>query len=190
MSEDIVVPRSRIRDFFEGLEAMGLPTVTYGHLGDGNLHVNLLAAGETEPAELERQLMALFGLCVRLGGALSGEHGIGLAKRDGLPALRRPLPAGGPARAQAGPGSLGTLQSRERSSEAYEHRSSMSLLLGHRGLSARHLENSMEAFRAALAGRHGRLRAGCAAHPWTASAASCTTTTWPARPAGPACCAS
>jgi glycolate oxidase len=82
VSEDIVVPRSRIREFFEGLEALGLPTVTYGHLGDGNLHVNLLAAGETAPPELERQLMALFGLCVRLGGTLSGEHGIGLAKRE------------------------------------------------------------------------------------------------------------
>jgi FAD/FMN-containing dehydrogenase len=82
VSEDIVVPRSRIREFFEGLAALKLPTVTYGHLGDGNLHVNLLAAGETSRPELDRQLMDLFGLCVRLGGTLSGEHGIGLAKRD------------------------------------------------------------------------------------------------------------
>ena len=81
VSEDIVVPRSRIREFFEALEGLRLPTVTYGHLGDGNLHVNLLAAGETEPRELERQLQQLFGLAVGLGGALSGEHGIGLAKR-------------------------------------------------------------------------------------------------------------
>jgi FAD/FMN-containing dehydrogenase len=82
VSEDIVVPRSRVREFFEGLEAMALPTVTYGHLGDGNLHVNLLEAGTTDPAQLESQLLALFGLCVGLGGAISGEHGIGLAKRD------------------------------------------------------------------------------------------------------------
>ena len=82
VSEDIVVPRSRVREFFEGLEALKLPTVTYGHLGDGNLHVNLLAAGETPRPELDRQLMELFGLCIRLGGTLSGEHGIGLAKRD------------------------------------------------------------------------------------------------------------
>ena len=82
VSEDVVVPRSRIREFFAGLEAMGLPTVTYGHLGDGNLHVNLLAAGTTAPVDLARQLEALFGLCIRLGGTLSGEHGIGLAKRD------------------------------------------------------------------------------------------------------------
>lgn len=82
VSEDIVVPRSQVRAFFAGLEALSLPTVTYGHLGDGNLHVNLLAAGETTPVELERQLDALFSLCVGLGGALSGEHGIGLAKRE------------------------------------------------------------------------------------------------------------
>jgi FAD/FMN-containing dehydrogenase len=82
VSEDIVVPRSRIREFFERLEAMGLPTVTYGHLGDGNLHVNLLGAGETDPPELERQLLDLFQLCLGLGGAISGEHGIGRAKRE------------------------------------------------------------------------------------------------------------
>ena len=82
VSEDIVVPRSRIRDFFEAVEALALPIVTYGHLGDGNLHVNLLAAGTTGAAELESQLTALFRICVGLGGAISGEHGIGLAKRD------------------------------------------------------------------------------------------------------------
>jgi len=82
VSEDIVVPRSRIREFFEKLEVLGLPTVTYGHLGDGNLHVNLLQAGQAKPRELDRQLQALFELSVGLGGAISGEHGIGLAKRD------------------------------------------------------------------------------------------------------------
>jgi FAD/FMN-containing dehydrogenase len=82
VSEDVVVPRSRIREFFERLEATGLPTVTYGHLGDGNLHVNLLGAGETGPEELERQVTVLFELSVGLGGAISGEHGIGVAKRE------------------------------------------------------------------------------------------------------------
>lgn len=90
VSEDIVVPRSRIPDFFEGLESLRIPAVTYGHLGDGNLHVNLLAAGETEPAELERQVMDLFKLAVELGGTLSGEHGIGLAKREAFLALSDP----------------------------------------------------------------------------------------------------
>jgi FAD/FMN-containing dehydrogenase len=90
VSEDIVVPRSRLREFFEGLEALGVPAVTYGHLGDGNLHVNLLAAGETEPAQLEGQLLDLFRLALSLGGTLSGEHGIGLAKRDAFLALGDP----------------------------------------------------------------------------------------------------
>ena len=90
VSEDIVVPRSRLREFFEGLDRLGCPLVTYGHLGDGNLHVNLLAAGETDPALLERQLMELFRLALSLGGALSGEHGIGLAKRNAFLALSDP----------------------------------------------------------------------------------------------------
>jgi FAD/FMN-containing dehydrogenase len=90
VSEDIVVPRSRIPDFFDGLEKLKIPAVTYGHLGDGNLHVNLLAAGETEPVELERQLMELFKLAINLGGTLSGEHGIGLAKRRAFLTLSDP----------------------------------------------------------------------------------------------------
>ncbi|HNX30386.1 MAG TPA: FAD-binding oxidoreductase [Holophaga sp.] len=88
VSEDIVVPRSQVRAFFEG--AAKLPLVAYGHLGDGNLHVNFLAAGDTEPAALERQLADLFRLCLGLGGTLTGEHGIGLAKRDAFLALADP----------------------------------------------------------------------------------------------------
>ena len=90
VSEDIVVPRSRLREFFERLERTGIPSVSYGHLGDGNLHVNLLAAGDTPPDELEAQLMTLFRLAMELGGTLSGEHGIGLAKREAFLALTDP----------------------------------------------------------------------------------------------------
>ena len=90
VSEDIVVPRSRLRAFFEGLERLGLPAVTYGHLGDGNLHVNLLGAADTEPAQLEGQLLDLFRLALGLGGTLSGEHGIGLAKRNAFLTLSDP----------------------------------------------------------------------------------------------------
>jgi D-lactate dehydrogenase (quinone) len=88
VSEDIVVPRSQVRAFFDG--AAGLPLVAYGHLGDGNLHVNFLAAGETDPRELEGQVSELFRLCIRLGGTLTGEHGIGLAKRDAFLSLMDP----------------------------------------------------------------------------------------------------
>jgi FAD/FMN-containing dehydrogenase len=90
VSEDIVVPRSRLREFFAGLERLGLPCVTYGHLGDGNLHVNLLGAGGTDPALLDQQLLDLFRLAMSLGGTLSGEHGIGLAKRGAFLALADP----------------------------------------------------------------------------------------------------
>ncbi|WP_243384347.1 FAD-binding oxidoreductase [Geothrix alkalitolerans] len=90
VSEDIVVPRSRLREFFAGLERLAIPSVTYGHLGDGNLHVNLLGAGDADPAQLERQLLDLFRLALSLGGTLSGEHGIGLAKRDAFLALSDP----------------------------------------------------------------------------------------------------
>jgi FAD/FMN-containing dehydrogenase len=90
VSEDIVVPRSRVRDFFDGVEALKIPLVTYGHLGDGNLHVNLLTAGEMSREVLDRALMELFSLCLRLGGTLSGEHGIGLAKRDAFLSLADP----------------------------------------------------------------------------------------------------
>ena len=90
ISEDIVVPRSRIRDFFTAVETLNLPLVTYGHLGDGNLHVNFLQAGELSAEAMEAHLMSLFRLCLDLGGTLSGEHGIGLAKRDAFLRLADP----------------------------------------------------------------------------------------------------
>ena len=90
VSEDIVVPRSSISAFFDGIEAMGLPIITYGHLGDGNLHVNLLEAGDIKSSVLESQLLALFELCISLGGAISGEHGIGNAKKWAFTRLADP----------------------------------------------------------------------------------------------------
>jgi FAD/FMN-containing dehydrogenase len=91
ISEDVVVPRSRIRELFQGLESLDIPCVTYGHLGDGNLHVNLLTAGELPPERLEAALRDLFRLCLDLGGTLSGEHGIGLAKRGAFLELSDPF---------------------------------------------------------------------------------------------------
>jgi len=90
ISEDIVVPRSSISAFFDAIDAMRLPIITYGHLSDGNLHVNLLEAGETDHAVLENQLLSLFKLCIRLGGAISGEHGIGIAKKMAFAQLADP----------------------------------------------------------------------------------------------------
>ena len=65
----------------------GLPIVTFGHAGNGNLHVNILFE-PTDAAQVERAHAAMarvFALALSLGGTLSGEHGIGLAKRDFMP---------------------------------------------------------------------------------------------------------
>ncbi|MDR2941579.1 MAG: hypothetical protein LBV17_03205, partial [Treponema sp.] len=78
VSEDVAVPRSMVGDFFDGAKRLGLPIVTYGHLGDGNLHVNFLLGAD---ADCDAGADALFRLALSLGGTITGEHGIGLAKR-------------------------------------------------------------------------------------------------------------
>jgi D-lactate dehydrogenase len=88
INEDVVVPVSRIPQLVAGVGSIsrgcGLPLVTFGHAGNGNLHVNILY----DPAEAAQQsaateaLSRVFALALGLGGTLSGEHGIGLAKRD------------------------------------------------------------------------------------------------------------
>ncbi len=88
INEDVVVPVSRIPELVAGVQALSaefaLPIVTFGHAGNGNLHVNILYhpddAGET--ARAHAALPRVFALTLALGGTLSGEHGIGLAKRD------------------------------------------------------------------------------------------------------------
>ena len=86
LAEDIAVPRGGIREGLEGVEAIGrdfgLPVLCFGHLGDGNLHINVMydaaVPGQTEKA---RQAMdKVLDLTLSLGGTVSGEHGIGLAK--------------------------------------------------------------------------------------------------------------
>ncbi|HXQ82055.1 MAG TPA: FAD-binding protein, partial [Opitutaceae bacterium] len=86
LNEDVVVPMgayARFARFLEDLRASsGLPIPTFGHLGDGNLHVNIMYHGGS-PAECRaasRTVMRLMRGVVELGGAISGEHGIGLAK--------------------------------------------------------------------------------------------------------------
>jgi D-lactate dehydrogenase len=88
INEDVVVPVSRLADLIQGLgrlsETHGIPIVNFGHAGNGNLHVNLLVhpqdSGEMRSAR--RCLDQVFRLVLELGGTLSGEHGVGLAKRD------------------------------------------------------------------------------------------------------------
>jgi D-lactate dehydrogenase len=91
INEDVVVPVSRIPQLVDGVRSLAaefaLAIVSFGHAGNGNLHVNILY-DPADLAQLERAQAALarvFELTLSLGGTLSGEHGIGLAKRDFMP---------------------------------------------------------------------------------------------------------
>jgi len=88
---DCVVPRTKLVDVLTGVyeiaERHELIVTNVFHAGDGNLHP-LLSFDRSEPGTLERVLRAseeIVRLCVEAGGALSGEHGIGLEKRDFMP---------------------------------------------------------------------------------------------------------
>ena len=86
LNEDIVVPLRNYEAFGLFLEKLRttsrLPIPTFGHLGDGNLHVNIMyhRADRAEYLRAEKAVAALMKEVVRLGGAISGEHGIGLAQ--------------------------------------------------------------------------------------------------------------
>jgi glycolate oxidase subunit GlcD len=90
VSEDIVVPLDRLSEAIQETVSIGarhgLQACSWGHAGDGNLHSTFLV-DRSSAAELERADRAaldLFELAVRLGGSVSGEHGIGVAKRGQL----------------------------------------------------------------------------------------------------------
>ncbi|MRR10453.1 FAD-binding oxidoreductase, partial [bacterium] len=90
--EDVVVPRAAIPELFRRLRALsdahGAAIISYGHIGDGNVHVNIMRQ-QMAPEAWERMLPALldglFRAVVALGGTISGEHGIGCVKRRFLP---------------------------------------------------------------------------------------------------------
>ena len=87
INEDVVVPVSRIPELVAGVEALAdafaLVIVCFGHAGNGNLHVNILYHPDDadEAARAQAAVPRVFELTLSLGGALSGEHGIGLSKR-------------------------------------------------------------------------------------------------------------
>jgi len=90
--EDVVVPRARIHLLLKGLREMalhhGVRIISFGHAGDGNVHVNVLRDGLSE--EVWQQLVPvvtqeIFQLALSLGGTLTGEHGIGVTRRAYLP---------------------------------------------------------------------------------------------------------
>jgi D-lactate dehydrogenase len=90
INEDVVVPPSRVPALVEAVEkiaaASALKIVCFGHVGNGNLHVNILydPADAEESARARAALADVFDVVIALDGQLSGEHGIGLSKRDFL----------------------------------------------------------------------------------------------------------
>jgi D-lactate dehydrogenase len=89
INEDVVVPVSRVPELVAATRELAakyaLPIVCFGHVGNGNLHVNLLPRDDAELARVHECLGEIFDAVIRLDGTLSGEHGIGLAKRDFMP---------------------------------------------------------------------------------------------------------
>jgi len=86
LGEDVAVPRGRTVEAVEGFQAigreLGIHVVCYGHLGDGNTHVNIVYdASDPEQRERAKKCKeAVFRLTLSLGGTLSGEHGTGITK--------------------------------------------------------------------------------------------------------------
>ncbi len=89
--EDTVVPRAELPALLKGVKEIGtkygFKSVCYGHAGDGNLHVNIIKGDLSDEAwehELPKGITEVFELCKKLGGTISGEHGIGLVQKEYL----------------------------------------------------------------------------------------------------------
>lgn len=89
IEEDTVVPRAELPALIRGVKQLGIEhnfkAVSYGHAGDGNLHIRIKKEGTPNSfgdEEMTKSLRALFELVKRLGGTLSGEHGIGLIQKE------------------------------------------------------------------------------------------------------------
>jgi len=97
INEDIAVPRSAIPDFVRVMHEVSrdvrLPILAFGHAGDGNLHVNIMLekAGADELARARSAVARLFSAALSMGGALSGEHGIGITKAEHLASELSPV---------------------------------------------------------------------------------------------------
>jgi glycolate oxidase len=93
LNQDVVVPRQHIVDLIEFAERLsarsGLPIACFGHAGDGNIHVNIMADRYNRDAavreKVEQALDELFAQVLTWGGVITGEHGIGLAKKRWWP---------------------------------------------------------------------------------------------------------
>ena len=97
LTEDVCVPRSRVPAMLERVTEIGarhgVRIATIAHAGDGNLHPLLVTAAGDEAARLEAQAAfeELLDAAITLGGTVTGEHGVGILKRDGM---RRELDPG------------------------------------------------------------------------------------------------
>jgi glycolate oxidase len=90
--EDTVVPRATLPTLFNEVKAIGkkygFRSICYGHAGDGNLHVNILKDQLSDDFwnhELDKAIVEIFECCKRLGGTISGEHGIGYVQKKFMP---------------------------------------------------------------------------------------------------------
>jgi glycolate oxidase len=94
IEEDTVVPRAELPQLIKGVKALGaengFKVVCYGHAGDGNLHIRInhpTIKKSFESDEMKNILTALFELVKKLGGTISGEHGIGLIQKSYMPVM-------------------------------------------------------------------------------------------------------
>jgi len=89
--EDATVPRSELAHMIRFVEAVAkkhrLRIGTFGHMGDGNLHPTFLTdeRNQEEMHRIEQAFHEIFDEAIRLGGTITGEHGVGLAKKSFLP---------------------------------------------------------------------------------------------------------
>ncbi|MEI7035794.1 FAD-binding oxidoreductase [Fulvimonas yonginensis] len=94
INEDVVVPVSRLPELVQGIQRLAAKhdvlVVSFGHAGNGNLHVNLLPRDTAERERAHACLAEVFALVIALEGTLSGEHGIGLTKREFMPLALEP----------------------------------------------------------------------------------------------------
>ncbi len=96
LGEDITVPRSKVPEMVERLQSIAhgndLPVLVFGHIGDGNLHPNIVC-DRRDPAVMRRVETAasqILSAALELGGTLTGEHGIGIFKREHVSACIHP----------------------------------------------------------------------------------------------------
>jgi glycolate oxidase len=89
--EDVVVPRSRIPDLLAGIKEIAgrrnVRIVCFGHAGDGNVHVNVLKddmPGDRWHALVPSLSEEVYRLAIGMGGMITGEHGIGVVRRNYL----------------------------------------------------------------------------------------------------------